>query len=284
MFVRADTLLRSGDLGPGRHVIHFGWEDFQPTLLACELNSNNLSNVALKGHIDWTVSENKRCVGSFEEDGYHRCPEAMPVRKFDQCNQCASSWIGRQDCVFEPQCEGGLCDSPICSREHTVYLAFFGETGKIGMTTSRRLKERGIEQGADAIVPLARFPNRLKARRAEQETAERLRLTQLVRRKKAVQLLRSRPDMTHLEKMFHGFEQTLTGRLDLVNEPLLILNEYPLATVEEKDIELVESNGRHRGKLLGLKGKFLVYDDGAATMKALDASDLPGRFLAAKRF
>ncbi|OPY33064.1 MAG: hypothetical protein A4E32_00736 [Methanomassiliicoccales archaeon PtaU1.Bin124] len=282
MFVRADTLLRSGEQGGGKHVIHFGWEDFQPMVMLCD-HKGEVANMDLGGEIDWTVSENKRCVGSFGEDGYHRCPEAMPVRRFDQCSRCSSTWIGRQDCVFEPQCEGGRCDSPICSREHTVYLAFFGETGKIGMTTSRRLKERGIEQGADAIVPLARFPNRLLARRAEQDTSERLRLTQYVRKYKAVRLLTSHPRADRLEQLYRAFQETLEHRMELLNEPLLMLDGYPLHAPEGREYKLIDAPGKHKGKILGLKGKFLVYDDGGETLKAMDASDLPGRFVSAKR-
>lgn len=284
MFVRADTMLREGDRGGGRHIIHFGWEDFQPVLMTCGAVGSEVRREDVQGDIDWMVTENKRCVGSFGEQGYRRCPEAMPVRKFDQCSRCSSTWIGRQDCVFEPQCEGGRCDSPICSREHTVYIAFFGDMGKVGMTTSRRLKERGIEQGADAIVPLARFPNRLQARRAEQETSDKLRLTQYVRKYKAVRLLRWRPDRPRLEKDYLQLRASLGERFALLEEPVIVLDDYPLRIPDGKDIKLVEAPGRHKGKVLGFKGKFLVYDDGSGSYKAMDAADLPGRFLTAKRY
>ncbi len=187
MFVRADLLLK--DTVPemaGRHVVHYGWEDFDPVLLVYDRRTDKTERLELD-RLDWSLSEAKCCVGSFGEDGYRPCAHARKVTKFDQCSECASSWIPVQSCIYEPQCDGSRCESRICKREHTVYLAFFGSKAKIGMTTSRRLRERGIEQGADAIVPLVRKENRLEGRRAENEISKALRLPQMMQKRKVLE-------------------------------------------------------------------------------------------------
>lgn len=282
VFVRADTLLDPNAIELGDHIVHFGWEEYRPMLLRYVHESASVTPLCLDGIIDWTISERKRCVGTFEEDGYHRCPEGMPVNRFDQCSRCSRTWIGRQDCVFEPQCHGDLCDSPICRREHTVYLAFFGEMGKVGMTTSRRLKERGIEQGADAIVALARFPDRLEARKAENYTSEQLRLTQSIRRRKALDLLWNSPDPARLEVLYQQFQEALRTRMTVLAEPIQLLDGYPLSKKEGTKVVLRDSHGRHQGRSMGLKGKFLVYEDANGPLYAMDVTDLSGRFITAK--
>ena len=132
--------------------------------------------------LDMTVSELRSCVGRFEEE-YRPCPQVKIVRgSFDQCDSCAESWIPRQECVFEPKCEGELCDCHFCKRPHLVYAAFYGRKVKIGMTSGSRMAERAIEQGADAIVALVDCENRFRAREMEKDISRLLVLPQRMTR------------------------------------------------------------------------------------------------------
>ncbi|MFA5312363.1 MAG: DUF2797 domain-containing protein [Methanomassiliicoccales archaeon] len=265
----------------GNHVIDFEWEEYRPLLFWYVQGGDKVETVTLT-EIDWEVSSTKRCVGRFDHDGYHRCPEAMPVSKFDQCPRCASAWIEHQQCIFEPMCNGERCGSGICRKEHTVYMAFFGENAKIGMTTSARLEGRGIEQGADAIVPLVRAPNRLEGRKAEKGISQLLHVTQFIPRKKAVALLSDQVPWSRMEQIYKEHLDILSEKYDVLRGPLGRLDGYPLKDIGKEKVVLRETVGRHSGKVIGLKGKFLVYRDEAGGVSAIEMPDLPGRFLSAK--
>jgi hypothetical protein len=282
MFVRADTLLQpKGMASRGNHLIDFEWEEYRPMLFWYVQREDKVDTVALS-EIDWDVSSTKRCVGRFDPNGYHRCPEAMPVSKFEQCPRCASAWIEHQQCIFEPMCSGERCKSGICRKEHTVYMAFFGDNAKIGMTTSSRLEGRGIEQGADAIVPLVRAPNRLEGRNAEKSISQFLNVTQFIPRKKAVGLLSDQVPWNRIDEIYKGHLDVLSKKLDVLKEPLSRLDGYPLQGIGKDKVVLKETVGSHKGKVLGLKGKFLVYRDDTGIVNSLEMPDLPGRFLLAK--
>jgi hypothetical protein len=286
MFVRADLLLK--DTVPemaGRHVVHYGWEDFDPVLLVYDRRRDKTERLELD-RLDWSLSEAKWCVGSFGEDGYHPCAQARKVTKFDQCSKCASSWIPVQACIYEPQCDGSRCESRICKREHTVYLAFFGSKAKIGMTTSRRLRERGIEQGADAIVPLIRKENRLEGRRAENEISRALRLPQMMQKRKVLEEQGRNVKCGRLDEIYHSYLATLSSRMDVLDAKLEVLDQYPLKDLGGRVPQLVDTAGKHRGRVLGSKGKFLFYEDHLSKLNALELADLPGRRLGgpAKRY
>ena len=286
MFVRADLLLK--DTVPemaGRHVVHYGWEDFDPVLLAYDRRADKTERLELD-RLDWSLSEAKCCVGSFGEDGYRPCAHARKVTKFDQCSECASSWIPVQSCIYEPQCDGSRCESRICKREHTVYLAFFGSKAKIGMTTSRRLRERGIEQGADAIVPLVRKENRLEGRRAENDISKALRLPQLMQKRKVLEEQGRIATGERLDEVYRSYLATLSSRMDVLDAKLEVLDRYPLEDLGGRIPLLVDTAGKHRGRVLGSKGKFLFYEDHLSKLMALELADLPGRHLGgpAKRY
>ena len=277
MFVRADHLLaqtRGGEFG--RHLVHFGWEGFEPVLLAYDQHEDEVEAVDLKD-IDWRISERKRCVGSFSQDGYHRCPQGMPVRSFSQCPSCARSWIGNQNCIFEPSCPGDRCESKLCRREHTVYIAFFSNLAKVGMTSSLRLQERGIEQGADAIAPLVRRPNRLEGRAAEKEVSKLLKLPQTMPRRRVLGLLGDEVSPEGIRVRYESVREHLGRMMETLEGELIVLDHYPYRPLGRP--ELVDIVGHHQGRLVGLKGKFLLYQDQVGEVKALDMSDLPGRFL-----
>jgi hypothetical protein len=179
-------------------------------------------------------------------------------------------------------CNGERCASGICRKEHTVYMAFFGENAKIGMTTSTRLEGRGIEQGADAIVPLVRAANRLEGRKAEKGISQLLHVTQFIPRKKAVALLSGSASWNKIEQTYREHLDILSEKYEVLGGPLERLDGYPLKDIGKEKVDLKETVGRHKGKVVGLKGKFLVYRDDAGNVSAIDMPDLPGRFLSAK--
>jgi hypothetical protein len=279
MFVRADRLLgESAESFFSKHVIDFHWEEFHPHLVAFERESRELVEVDLDS-LDLIVSDMARCVGSFADDGtYLPCPQHAAVTTFSQCKECAGTWIPFQECVFEPKCDGSRCDLHFCKKPHLVYAAFYGDVVKIGMTGGTRLRERAIEQGADAVVPLIDCPNRLQARQVEKEVARRLRLTQAMGGKGIAAQILKNPASEELERRYRIMAEELSRTWKVRGDQLTILDEYPFREPLDGAPAPVATPGTHRGITIGIKGKFLFYRaDGQLRM--LELADLPGRFV-----
>ncbi len=267
VFKQADELLRSrSKLFVERevHVVSFRWLDFSP--LVQVYDKKGLSEFDL-GMLDINVSKEKTCVGSFEE-GYIPCSEGTTVSTFNQCRKCASSWIPKLECIFEPSgCEN--CSSDFCEKEHSVYLAFHGRYPKVGMTRKERLKQRLIEQGADVYAILATVDHRLKAREEEKALSSMLGISQRVGSKKKLAQMARKLDRTGVSTTYKGVKNRVP-----VGE-LRYLKGYPITEPLRNVPRLRPTAGIHRGKMVGIKGRFLIYE--SSGLQALDLSDLPGR-------
>ncbi len=280
MFVRADRLLLgSNPESYPQHAISFGWDDYKPLLEAFDERTEKVVEIALE-EIDWHISEERRCVGRYNPDGYRPCPSKKKVERFDQCTNCASVWIGHQECIFEPRCNGTLCDSEICRRKHVVYVAFHGDMIKIGMTSSSRLKERGIEQGADAIAPIVDCCNRMEARAVENQVSRLLKARQTVSKKESLRTILRETDAGLYESRYEGVLAQVSKVLPTKNAPLEVLDSYPVVFSNRGHVEVTRLEGRHVGNKVAIKGKFLVYRSRTSKeLKALHLSNLPSHFI-----
>ncbi len=267
MFKRADHILeRKKRLFHEKelHVVSFRWKGFTPVLEA--FDDGDITGIDL-GILDLNVSKEKTCVGSFEE-GYTPCPENRVVSLFNQCQECASSWIPKLECIFEPSgCEG--CPGGSCQEEHTVYLAFHDRYPKIGMTRKERIKQRMIEQGADAYALLATLENRLEAREEERSLSKRLGISQRTAGDKILRRMSRKLDRSGIVTAYEGVKNRVS-----VGE-LKFLSEYPLSEPLRAVPRPRPTAGIHRGVMVGIKGRYLIYD--SSGLQALDLSDLPGR-------
>lgn len=273
MFVRADRLL-GGMLSEERHIIGFGWRGFIPRILVYDPGSESVDNLEIE-RLDLTLSSVKTCVGRFDEDGYHPCLGGTRVMSYNQCRECASVWIPVQECIFEPQCRGERCECDFCSREHLVYASFMGKTSKIGMTSSARLEERGIEQGADAIVPLVRCGSRMEARNMENTISRRLGISQRVTQKAALESMAMPFDRDRAIREYEEMLDRLSPLCDPPRSQIIFLDGYPLALLEAAPVP-TSSEGHHGGDLLGFRGRFAVYAE-KGSLKALNLSDAVAR-------
>jgi len=287
MFVRADRLLRGERVRwYSKHALWYYWDGFRPHLDVFEMDKGELESLDLVRRlraVDLVVSEERECVGSFDAGSYVPCPTGSRVSgPFGQCRACAGTWIPVQECLFEPQCAGDLCDSPLCRKKHVVYATFFGDLVKIGMTAGSRLEERAIEQGADAVARLSEFPNRLAARNAEKDISRRLRAPQRVAGRQVAAEIARNPREGELRERYERIAAAIGGAYELLGERMLILDGYPgrerLVDLREPP-ELAEVTGAHVGALLGLKGRYLFYEDLEGKVLMLAMSELPSRFL-----
>lgn len=292
MFETADEILRRrGMIAYDRHALSWDWNGFQPALVTFDQRTKQVQDLTEQfqpgERLDLTVSDARRCVGSFAQGGYEPCKMRNIVTgQFDQCPLCASSWIPVQNCVFEPECDGTNITNEkcrngggeICAKPTHVYAAFYGDLVKVGMTLSTRFMERAIEQGADAVARLGTYPNRRAAREAENMLSRALRATQWVRKTTFLKAQFAAKDRdTYQERL-----DTMLGTLKGVTAdpgPVEILDRYPLLPYDPSMASFAEVVGRHRGEVLGCKGKWLFYRlrDGKAMM--LDMSSVPSRYV-----
>lgn len=259
------------------HALEYHWDEFDPHLYCYDTLAEGVCELDLSD-VDFEVSRRKVCVGRWDDRGeYIPCPKHAPVDRFGQCPECSEeSFLPVQECVFEPQCDGERCDSDFCRREHVLYIAFFDTKRKIGMSSSRRVGRRLIEQGADAYFIIGKYQTRRKARSAEKEISARLRIPQAHRQEELLRNL-SRPiDVPGIEGRYEALVMTLGGGAS--PEPLRWLDGYPIELPLRQAPKLKESPGKHRGEYVGIKGKWVIFEENG--LRALNLSDIPSRFLA----
>ena len=279
MFERADVLWLSlvEDTLP-YHALDFEWQGFEPSL-TCVDGRGDIAEVDLH-RADYVISRRRVCIGRFEGDRYLKCPGAVAVARFAQCAECAEeTFIPHQECIFEPKCDGELCDVDFCKREHVLYLAFYDTKAKVGMSSSRRLERRLIEQGADAFAVIGTYPTRRAARTAEKEISSALRVPQAFRQEALLKSLAFEVHVDAIEDRYSSLSGSLESRFGLKPERIHWLDEYPIELPLGSVPHLVDTPGRHRGEAVGLKGRWLIYR--SSRLNALNLSDVPSRFVGA---
>jgi hypothetical protein len=281
MFARADQLLiRQIEDGFRLHAVDYFWEEFEPHLLIYDPDDGQVSSFDLE-NLDFSVSRKRLCVGSWVEDEYVPCPNNVAVGRFSQCPECGAELIPKQECLFEPQCEGELCDSPICRIEHAVYIAFFGNRSKVGMTVKSRVRKRLIEQGADGYCVVATYPTRKAARDNEKLIGQTLNITERPATKTILESLRMPRKSRQLEDGWKWVSDSLEASVGITPGDLEILDSYPLEEPLSEVPKYVESWGIHSGNYVGIKGKFLIYK--SDRLAALSLPDIPSRFISREK-
>ncbi len=259
----------------GNHVISFDWQGFHPHLRCYDESTGKISDLDF-WKMNLAVSHRSACVGSWEGGGHSPCPTSERVTGGSICQECASSFLPDPGCMFEPRCNGEICGVDFCSREHLVYLAFHGRVTKVGMTSSRRLEQRMIEQGCDAFAVVARIDGRKTARTMESALADNLALRQRVRSIESLAGLTEAVPVGEIESQYC----TIAEKVEEFGHrpsPLKFLEDYPIGQPLKEMPRELRVAGEHRGKALGVKGKFLIYDDDG--LKALNLQKMPGRFI-----
>jgi len=257
------------------HVVSFAWQGFEPHLYYYDKTSDEMQKYDLDT-LDINISHHANCVGNWHSGEYRPCPHDMKVSQGNICQECASSFLPNLACTFEPRCDGEICANHFCQQEHIVYLAFHGEIAKVGMTTSRRINQRMIEQGCDAFSILAKVDGRASARKLEGSLSEKFGLRQRIRE---LENLFCMTDSVPIEKIQTRYTEidSEVEKIGLRPEPLKFLEEYPLKIPLASMPKLTKIEGRHKGKVIGMKGKFLIYENGG--LKAINLQKVPGRFI-----
>jgi len=280
VFARADQI-RVGQIEDSfpLHALDFSWEGFEPVMTCVAVGTSETCQLDLED-VAFAVSRRRVCVGQFGDDGYVPCPRNAPVDRMSQCPDCADESFVPQECIFNPPetCENESCKTPeFCKRPHTLYIAFYDTRAKIGMSSSRRVERRLIEQGADAYALVGSFKDRYHAREMEKRISAEMRMPQSFRQDSLLVNLERRVDVRGVEARYEGYSATLSETYRLKPGPLTWIDGYPIDLPLESVPRLEPAWGMHRGKYIGCKGRLLVYE--ANGLRALDLADIPSRFV-----
>ncbi len=263
MFRNASELMESSPQDYYRsHVISFQWQDFQPVLSERVISSGEVRRISMDP-LDMFVSEARRCVG-----GEEVC-DAVLENRMPHCRGCDSFPV--QECRFQPRCRGTMCEGTMCGDPHVVYITVFASNLKVGMTRSSRLRERGIEQGADMIIAVGEYGSRLEARSAEQSLSRSRGIPQTMSLASFSNCLGD-DSLNQAKARWEDVGPSFSPLTEMV------LDGYPLKGLEGVP-RIMPSAGKHRGDLMGAKGRLAVYRDELGMLKALDLKDLVSRFI-----
>jgi len=261
------------------HVLSFHWDDFCPVLRLYDMENETVEDIRLEAGMEFslTAGERKFCVGKFGKEGYTPCPEQREVSRFNQCQECAAEFIPNLECIFEPKCDGELCDTRFCKKEHAVYLALFKDDVKVGMTGRERAMKRLIEQGADAYTILAVAPTRSNARALEQGISKRLRIPEFYGFQRFVKGLMNEVTAQSMEKIYDFYTMRVRKEFALQPGELRFLENYPMPSSVNGRVYVKNSDTGCAGRVVGVKGKCLVFRKDFYA--AVNLSILPGRMV-----
>ena len=196
-------------------------------------------------------------------------------KKLAQCDICMMS---PEKCHFD----AGTCREPewaqeFCMTEHYVYLA--NSSGvKVGITRGTQLPTRWIDQGAVQALPILRVQTRQQSGLVEdvirQHVADKTNWrTMLKGVVPELDLAASRDQLLELCKdelsvLDQRFGLQAVQRLDAeainINYPVL---EYPTKITSLN----FDKNPQVSGRLLGIKGQYLILDSGVINMRKFTA-------------
>ncbi len=164
--------------------------------------------------LSWTIVGPRMCIGSRNEAGrLVPCPEHIASRPRQvRCGSCAA--VDSMDpCI---RCTGRICNASEERRtrceetDYVVYLAVFNDqTLKVGVSTTKRVRTRWVEQGADFAAVLAEIRGGRAARRLEDLIGRRRGATKQVRTQRKISSLMTQLNLTRAEELAKRFISSL---------------------------------------------------------------------------
>lgn len=194
---------------------------------------------------------------------------------FQKLAQCDSCIIHPEKCHFD----NGSCREPAwgeqyCMQDHIVYLA--NSSGlKIGITRATQVPTRWIDQGAIQALPIMRVRSRLQSGLLEvmfkQHVADKTNWRDMLKgviepmdllQEKERLMLACSEELDELQQHLGFFAVSVLRGVDPVDI------EYPVLTYPEKITSLnLDKTAQVGGKLLGIKGQYLIFDSGVINLR-----------------
>jgi Protein of unknown function (DUF2797) len=183
------------------------------------------------------------------------------------CYPCFISIPETEDCVLRPELcrahEGVARDmdwaTEHCLQEHYVYLALSSEI-KVGVTRKSQIPTRWIDQGAYKIIKLAKTPNRYWAGLIEVELKKHLTDKTNWRNMLLNKVLTNISLIEEKKRIATLLPPVLVEYVD--NDDVVIEPCYPIVSMPYKITSCDLEKEPVRGKLNGIKGQYLIFDEG----------------------
>ena len=184
------------------------------------------------------------------------------------CYPCFLNAPETSECIFRPElcrAQDGIARDMEwaenhCLQDHIVYLAISSGI-KVGVTRSGQIPTRWIDQGAWQAIKLAKTPSRytaglievaLKEHISDRTNWQRMLKNQLI---EGVDLTIAKKEMiAHLPSDLQNY----ISEEDNITEINYPVNEYP----EKVKSLSFDKLGEIAGRLWGVKGQYLIFDDG----------------------
>jgi hypothetical protein len=201
---------------------------------------------------------------------YHclQCGKDEPVFAQGMCKKCYFESPQTGDWVMKPELSKahlGIADRDLeFEREvqlqpHIVYLAKTADI-KVGVTRKSQVPYRWIDQGADEALPILETPNRYLAGQAEVIIKQYI--TDKTGWQKMLKGIQTEKNLIDTKNLIikHLPNDLLNYRIDTDN---VVKINYPVNKYPEK-IKSINLNkvASFEGKLSGIKGQYLIFDDG----------------------
>ncbi|MCB2385428.1 MULTISPECIES: DUF2797 domain-containing protein [Thalassolituus] len=194
---------------------------------------------------------------------------------FTSLAQCDSCMMSPEKCHFS----AGTCREPswaeqVCFNDHIVYLA--NSSGlKVGITRATQMPVRWLDQGAAQALPIARVKNRRLSGLIEDllrsQVADKTNWRTLLKGPAAVLDLAAERD-----RLLSEFSQPLAeleqregvGSVQLLHDADVWQFDYPVSQYPGKISSFnFDKNPQVSGRLLGLKGQYLILDGGVINLR-----------------
>jgi hypothetical protein len=192
------------------------------------------------------------------------------------CFPCSTKLAACDLCILKPElCHffKGSCREPAwgeahCMIPHYVYLA--NSSGlKVGITRHTQIPTRWIDQGAYQALPIIEVKNRLQS-----GIVEKLFSAEISDKTDWRKMLKGQPESIDLYEKRDELFELLGGELDQIDELEILDNaqetiiNYPVLEYPQKITSLsFEKTNLIEGKLLGIKGQYLIFDIGVLNIR-----------------
>ena len=197
------------------------------------------------------------------------------------CFPCMRSLASCDTCIIKPELchfHEGTCREPDwgetnCFADHFVYLS--NTSGlKIGITRGNQIPTRWVDQGAVAAIPIYRVSNRrisgLLEKPASDLVADKTNWRTMLKGDiPAINLLERfqelEPELEKIAKLIraeHGEESILPADRKMISIEYPVL-EYPIKVASHN----LDKAGQATGKLMGIKGQYLILDTGVLNIR-----------------
>ncbi len=214
-------------------------------LLTTSFNDFNYEKLDIGKLLEFEISDERRCIGYIADIGNRKpCPRFKKLDCGYQCRYC------RQNDIYTGYIEGR--EKAGVDADFSVYMAQCGSEIKVGVTRSKKIKRRWIEQGADKAVEIYSELSSKQALKKEKELSEKG-IKQKIRKEKKLQRPKNSLKDTLKDIGIENKIQDIVSPSDETIYPRLICKN-------------LYRKGRFKGKIESVKGQ--IFSNGELCMVA----------------